>query len=270
MWIGPVGGLLEVRSPSVSPVEHAARSSFATTLGGRVVEQRAPARGRRAWQVGFPEATRPESYTVLRALVDGALGAGPWVWVEPWAAVVNLCTPEAAWLAVGTFTTSGVALPVGPQVGADGTWLPSSLSSDGSTVWVGLPAQGEHVQVPANVQVTGSVYVSGSSVSVVLRALDAAGVTLAEAGGIEAPSGLARVARTMVTPVGTSSVMFVISGEDQTVIAGPQVTLTPTAVPWAAGEGAYRVSVDGLSVSPLIAAPDLRIGPASFLVREVG
>lgn len=272
MWIGPYGGLLPVQCPRLLPVQRPDRSTYQATLAGRVFEQRDVARPRRQWQASLPDATRPAAYVGLRALLDGALGGGPWVWVEPWAASVNMLTPEAAWFGDGTWATAGSSLVTGPQTASDGTWLPASVSLDDVAIWAGLPAPEERIAVVPGQPLTATVYASTpGSISIVLRIVDASGATLTEATGVESPTGLERVTRTIAeVPAGAAGAMLVITSDSTGLVAGPQVTMTAAPVPYAAGEGARFVSLDGWSLTPLVAHEGFQVGPASVTVQEVG
>lgn len=260
-WIGPVGSLVRFRAVSSLDAEPASRSSLMVTLAGVVKEQRGP-RARRSWSVRLPSSTRAEEVAGLLALVDGLVGPPPWVWVDPWAAVTNLLTPAQSGLEAGTYSGGGSRL--GAATATDGTWLPVALGSGSEILW---PSPG--VPIPPGDWVTGAVYVQGSSPTVSLRFVSGAGATVGTAAAsIPSGTGLRRVTVSAVAPASAVRALLLVNSSSRT--AGAQITLTRAAVPYAHGEGADKVTIDGLSRSTLLASPDRRLHGVSFTVRELG
>lgn len=270
-YLGPLGRMIEFKCPSALEVSADPRSSFQTTMGGRVVEQRGP-RGRRTWQASLATAT-PEQVAGLEALMLGAMGSPPWVWVPPSARSVNGLTPTTSILAAGTYQAA--AIPGGPFVATDGVLVPATITM----VQVNSSFTGEQEGgrfygapvVPGQV-VTGSYYASGAGrMELVFR-------DLAHAELLVVPTQFApdfqRVSATAVAPAGAVQALLRFSAVTGPVRVGaPAITWTDTVQPWGIGRGCLKATADGLAESLQMAAlgsPGMNRSAYQFTVREVG
>ena len=111
MRLGPLGGLREIVTFPEVPVAAERASSSWTTLGGRVVTQRAPRRTR-SWSLDF-ERIPPADIAYLSALASGALPGPTYLYTEV-AAQTNLLPADVA--APGQMGVSGLLPPGGVGV----------------------------------------------------------------------------------------------------------------------------------------------------------
>lgn len=86
--IGPLGQMIEVRSPTSMPVSIDRPAASLTLANGQRATYRTP-RHSREWQWNIPFSTDDEIDDLL-ALEAGAYGPGPWRWYDPMAARTNM------------------------------------------------------------------------------------------------------------------------------------------------------------------------------------
>ncbi len=266
-YLGPVGSLASFKCPSAVSIDQTRPASYRTTLGGRVKAQRGPL-SRRQWSVDISTAT-PEQVANLHAMVEA--GIPPWVWVEPYAQVTNLLSPEQSVLMPGTFSGTGVL--EGGAVSVGGVMSPRSvLHATGGTVdfgyRTGVPDR--PVVVPG-VPVSVSAYVRGAGI-LGLSWRDWSGAVISEQTAAYSNAALARVSMANLTPpAGAATVRVWATGALQAAM--PALSWTPVLAPWSIGRGCNRAVVDGLSEAVQLAVidePSLRRSGISFTVREVG
>lgn len=268
-YIGPWGNLVEFQCPSAVEISMGSRSSFMTTLGGRVVEQRGPS-PRRSWQVGIGVA-KPHEIAGLEALLAGAYGAPPWAWISPDAAAQNMLMPAASRLDIGTYSSAG--MPSGSRTAVDGVRLARTISCvEGDWVFFGTRANGQGTPVRAGDVVTGSVYAEGSGLMRMVFFDEVGGWT----GSLskQLGEGLERHALSASVPTGSVEVAVRVDATEGIVVAGaPAITLTNAPVPWAVGKGCAKATVDGLDTTVLRAvrgSDAQNISRYAFTIRELG
>lgn len=268
-WVGPLGALVEFAeykgSLSVGP---ASRSSFKRTLGGTVFEQRGP-RGRRVWDVST--SADPAQAASFSALVDGAYGPPPWVWVDPLAAVTNLFSPEQALLSQGTYSTGTGITQGGAGFTADGIRYGRSVNALGANVSLHYrDLVVDRLPVLPGVPVTGSVYASGPAY-VRMSWLSEFGSVISSVSGQAGDGVMTRRTLTATPPAGAASVQVIVM--NPTALALPSLTWTPFANPWAAGKGCTRATIDGLSEDVEVVdsgRANNQWSSFSFTVQELG
>ena len=259
-FIGLPGALVPLSCPASEDVQGERSSSELVTFSGRRVVQLGP-RVRRSWSVGFG-AKHPRDYAVLDALTRWE---SPLSWVGALAQATNLLTPEQANLDHAGSAVMRGALDLGDLWVAQ--WVTGHSSSTVSVTGA-YP-----VPVRAGVPVTASAYVQradpATPVQAVLQFLDATGAVLS-AVTINGPAGagIQRASWTRTPPVGAAGFTFVI--RYAAVLAAPQVTWTPTAVPYAPGRGVNRVIVLPGSESPIVAHQSQVLTGAAYTIMEVG
>lgn len=272
-FLGPRGGLVEFKCPSAESLQFAERSSFRTTLGGRVVEQRGP-RPRRNWSVSVDTAT-PDQIAGLEALYL-LNPSGEWWFLPPDALSVNMLTPAESLLMPGTYQPA--ATEGGPSSADDGFRIPSTVLVPASTsAYLGVvdaASVRRGVPVIAGRTYTASAYGNGSggTVSMVFRNSSDATISTVNS----EPMTPARVRRqvTAVAPVGAVEVLLRFNAASTAVRFGaPALTAGPGLVGWGVGRGCRSVSVDGLGSAVTHAVQGvagLNLAHHSFTVQEVG
>jgi len=237
-------------------------------MGGLVKAQRGKV-SRRTWAVDVASAS-PAELASLAALLQG--GTPPWVYVDPYAQVTNLLTPEQSVLMPGTWDTS-VAFVEGGAVTVGAVTLPRSVSiNTANTIRFGYRA-GVKQSPPAipNVRVFASAYLRGSG-TLVLTFQDYSGASVGSSSLAYNTAGvMARVSVSGIPPAGTASVQFNASGCLQA--AGPAITWTDTLADWSVGRGCPQAVTEGLNEAVQIAVREadyLRRSQISFSVREIG
>lgn len=272
-WIGPLGALVEVRTPRGLAPSVARATTYRTTLGGVRKAHQAP-RALRQLAVDLSYST-PEQVATLAALVSGEYGPGPFWYVDPWAAVTNLLTPAASTLEPGSWTMTGTVVAAGavPLVGGGRAGRSLALASTADQVF--LPRRNgarDDVPVVPGRRVTASVYATGAAVSVRIQWVDTAGagISIATAVGSFAGPALGRVAVTATPPAGAAAMYVVAFGASR--IARPAVTWTDEARGWYPGQGMPRCLVSGLDTNVVLAHDDTAGQGAqhTFAVTEVG
>lgn len=270
-FIGAPGMLVPFNSPTGLTPSPAPRSIVKRTMQGIVKEQRLP-RGRREWSVDIGTAT-PTELAGLCALVDGFFGPPPWMWVDSWAQVTNLLSPEASLMSAGTYVGSvGAVSAGGGGAASDGALFGRSVSvSDGVLLLGYRDGFSDRFPVVPGLPTTGSFYASGLG-RARLDFHDVAGGLLAtEYGANEGGSMTRRSVSVPVVPEGAVTGQLRIAGH--TRVTMPAVTWTKTVMPWSIGKGCNRVTIDGLLEAVQFAVPDepnMQSSSASFIVKELG
>ena len=259
-YIGLPGALVPIACPTSEPRSDERAVSERVTFSGRRVVQMGP-RVRRTWSIDW-SAQHPRDYAVLDALTRWE---SPLSWVGALAQATNLLTPEQANLDHAGAAVMRGALDLGDLWVAQ--WATGHSSSTVSVTGA-YP-----VPVRAGVPVTASAYVQRADpakpVQAVLQFLDATGAVL-YAVTINGPAGagIQRASWTRTPPTGAAGMTLVI--RYAAVLAAPQVTWTPTAVPYAPGRGVNRVVVLPGSESPIVAHQSQVLTSAAYTIMEVG
>lgn len=272
-FLGPRGGLVEFKCPSAESVQFAERSSFRSTLGGRVVEQRGP-RPRRVWSVSVDAAT-PDQIAGLESLYL-LNPSGDWWFLPPDALSVNMLTPAESLLMPGTYQPA--ASEGGPSIADDGFRIPSTVLVPASTsAYLGI---GDSASVRRGVPViagrtyTASVYGNGSGGTVSMVFRNSSDVTISTVNSEPMTSARARRSVTAVAPVGAVEVLLRFNSASTAVRFGaPALTAGAGLTGWGVGRGCRSSSVDGLSAAVTHAVQGiagLNLADYSFTVQEVG
>lgn len=269
IYLGNLGRLVELKSPSSQSVAADDGYSFETTLEGRVKAQARTARPRQ-WSVDIGAAT-PADLANLLAFAGGEWGTGPFVWVSADAPVTNMLTPEVS--LCGPSAVYGTASAIGgPMVLGDGAMAGRSLvpTAPGSHVLIGAI----RAAVVSGQPVTGSAWVIGNTSTYARLAwYDAAGNLISDTRGtpIRVAGDPRRATVTGVPPAGAAGCLLSIYGAQQ--IARPAVTWTDTVFDWQPGEGCPKAVIHGLSKQLILALRNPSYGRysnASFTVTEMG
>lgn len=258
-FIGLPGALVEIRSPSQEITSSDRSVSEMVPFSGRRVVQLGR-RVRRSWSIDW-SAQHPQDYAVLDALTRWST---PLSWVGALAQATNLLTPGQALLE-----------HVSPVRGAleldEDLWVTQwAVGHSSSTVSV---TGASPVPVRAGVPLTISAYVQRSDPAVPVQLVfgfrDATGAVVFSTTRDSPPGAqLQRAVWGLTPPAG--SVELTVVFRYAAVLAAPQVTWTPGAVPWAPGRGVYRVVVLPGSESPLIAHSRQVLTSAAYTIMEVG
>jgi len=264
-WIGPAGSMVELlKSQAKVSGSRAARSTFRSTIGGRVKEQRTTGLGRRSWAVstGMLETSEAAAFSSLLLA-----GTPPWCWVTDAAARTNLLTPEQSLLLPGTWSGTGV-VEGGTVVAADGAVGIRSVAhtTGGQVEFVLRDGSSERPPVIAGVPATWSLYVRGAG-NLQLQFVDYAGSVLSTQNVAYSTGTVQRVSMTRTPPAGSARVRLWATGALQAAL--PSLSWTSAAVPWAVGAGCTRATVDGFDDSRVPASAGV-FANYDFEVREVG
>lgn len=274
-YIGPMGRLVKFKCPSGLEVTSEPRSSFRTTMGGRVVEQRGP-RGRRTWQASFATAT-PAEVAGLEALSMGVMGRPPWVWVPPDAMSVNALTPNESLLHSSVIGASVVPGPA--RTAADGFYSFSTVTIPaGQLTYVTERARsnGAARGVPVIPGELYTVSAYGAGTGGTLRALFRnAGGSLLVTPSAAFTGDFTRRSITWRAPAGATNVLLEAAAPSGAVLSfgAPSVTWTDAPQPWAVGRGCSSATVEGLEESLQLAvrgSESINRSAYSFNVRELG
>lgn len=267
--IGPWGQLIDFACPSAVDISQDQRSSFVTTLGGRVIEQRGLSH-RRSWQVGVGVG-RPGEMAELEALSSGAFGPPPWTWVSPDAAAQNMMTPGSSLLELDSLW--GDSIPMGSRVAVDGTLLPRTVGAlSGNWVDFGRRIVGHGTPVKPGDVITGSLYAEGpGTMTLIFRSEDGTWM-----GGHpeDLTARLERHHATATVPEGAIEAIVRLTSSTGTAVAGaPAITMTHKPMAWTVGKGCAKSTVDGFDTTVLRAvrgADSQSLSRYSFTVRELG
>ena len=242
--------------------------SLSRSLGGGIRARSRRARASRSWKVTIPKAF-PQDVINFREIVSSTLG--PYVWVDPWAQVTNVLTPEMSTL--GSLMTPAEGLP---QNG--GGWRLVGLDNQWAALTRSNPSKG-YVRVgPAPIPpaiagrpVTVSCWIASSTDAwVVLQWLDGSGNVVDSVYGntVTGLDGLRRSVATATPPWGAVACRIQVSNAE--VLARPAVTWTDKPVPWDVGNGALQVEISDVSRKVTRADSTYRLHDLSFTVTEVG
>lgn len=273
IYIGPLGGLVEVDCPSgLRTAADRPVSTRVTTSG--VVRQQVSRRASREWDVQWG-AARPEQIANLAALAAGEFGIGPFWFVDPWAQVTNLLAPAASTLESSppSGMTAGGPVDLADGSRAGRSWVVANPATIHHTSYVdGILSR---VPVVNGTPACGSVYASGSSVDVRLQWYDASSAFLSNtAWRSSAPGGqMVRCWQVGNPPVGAHSVSVQARGANR--FTRPAVTWTSFLTDWHVGQGAPSVAIPAsLSQDVILATRESRAGgrlaSVSTTIREVG
>lgn len=272
IYLGSLGRLVELKCPATQQVSNADRFSFEESLEGKVFAQARPV-GRRVWQLGTSDATTPKDIAAVQAFIDGAWGAGPFVFVSADAPVTNLLTPDAATCSPGNYTL-GVEAVVGdggPMLLPDGWAGRSYYRVSGGDLYFDRSFR---TPVISGVQVTGSAYVLGAGAVAQLTFYDASNkaIGLPVKSNIKGNAVVAvRSAVTALPPANAVSCKLSVSGF--TRAANPAITWTSQAFDWATGDGCAQAVIHASSRNLVMASNDPRGGRysnLSYTITEVG
>lgn len=262
-FIGGLGKLVEVPFSTSESESRAARVVESVTVAGVRRAQVLP-RSPRSWSVDMSHAS-PVEYAALEGFASGAWGGGPWHWVSVSAQLGNLLTPREAMLQDFVPATGLVA--AGPVRGADGGWVPRSLTNGNSATWT---MTFRSIPVVAGRSVTFSADVQGSAgLALAYDFRDAAGVQVLGGYGGSVGAAMARTSVT-VTPPATAISVRVGIRKEVAVMARPQVTWTDDPVEYSPGYGCRSAVVDGVSSELLTAGRNGMYSQVGFTVLEVG
>ena len=264
-FLGSLGRLQVVPFTASEQVSSEARYAEEFTVEGRRRVQARPV-SPRSWSVDVNGATAGE-LSALSAFAQGAWGNGPWHWVPVQAQRGNLLTPRESLLLDRAGVSGTLVQDAGPVRGADGSWVPRSVTVSASSGWVALARD---VPVLPGSPFTFSCDVQGGmtpgALWVVFR--DAAGGSVL-VGDASAPNaGMHRVSYTATVPAGAVSADVGVRASTLRA-ARPQVTWTDGPVPWSAGHGCRAAIVDGLSEDLLVANAYGTYSSVGFTVLEV-
>lgn len=267
-YIGPIGGLVPLWGVNSLSVSTERKSRELVTATGRRKVQRSPI-SRREWAVSTNTLAKPEELAGLQDLELSTIP--PWTWVDPYAQVTNMLSPEQSVLMPGTWSGSAF-LEGGSAVGSDGAYSARSISSGSpNTVGFGyLQGARDNTAALPGMPVTVSAYARGTGrIRIYFHSFS--GAEISNVSQSFTNLALSRVSITRTAPVGTTSVRFAL--ESVTRAAMPAITWSGSLLPWATGHGCNRVVVDGLAESITQAMSELngrRRASLSFTVREVG
>jgi hypothetical protein len=267
-YIGKLGALAPFHCPSDIGIESSRPSSEETTGNGRVVEYRAPA-SRRRWSADIGTAT-PGQIAGLQSVVQGS--KPPWVFVEPYAQVTNMLSPEQSVLDPGSWYGPGFS-EGGSAVAADGIFALRTLNHPtGGTVDFGYrKGVTDHPVVVSGVPVTWSAYLRGAGVlAVAFRNSSGGYIGVSETRGYS-HGALTRMDITRTPPAGAVSARVWATGATQAAL--PALSWTPAVGAWAIGRGCNRVTVRGFDEAVQLAVrdqPGLRRSSIRFTAIELG
>lgn len=263
-FLGVSGRLVAVRASDV-PVVRSARGSVVETLSGRRVAQFGRGRDHRVWTISRAALTAVE-WNTLELFASGVYGRGPFIWLDPWAAVTNaLSVDESLFIGWGGDSWDRVS---GVRTIADGygveTVVPVSLerATPGEASVEGVP-------VPPGVN-RFVVWVEGpgsSEVKVTVDVYDVSDVRVNTV-TVTAPTGAGWRRVVVDVPDGGATVAVSIGGA--VGVAGPQLvhgTVLPES--WVVGQRA-NVTVGDSSHAPLVTIPGHSYTGLSLTLTEVG
>lgn len=259
-YLGPLSSLVALPYVSTLATTSSRAAAERITLGGALRLQTARVQ-RRTWEVAIG-SLRPNEIGELLELLH--VGRPPWVWVDPWAQVTNLLTPDQSMLAAGSFQGTG-ELAGRMDLGEDGfaRW---SLRPGG---WIDI---GQKTPVEPGQMVSASAWVTGAKVKASLVWQHADG-QYEETRHVQSTSG-SKPRRVSISGKPRSTVRSVaLRIKDAESISRPAITWTPTPVQWHTGQGCSSAVVLELPQEILSAYREqrgLRSANTAFTVQEVG
>ncbi|CAM3460505.1 hypothetical protein [Stackebrandtia soli] len=215
--IGPLGAMVEVRSPrGPLPVTHTRPTSTVTLLSGLTVAQRAPEAGR-SWEWRIT-AGSPADVAGLIALEQGVYGPPPWRWYDKMAAALNMLPPMVAAAGLGPepwrhLADDASALAVTGPLVADGARFAASI---GPARILTVPVRDgapDPVPVIEGRPYTAAYWLADASGRIALVWVDADGI---EVGRDMSPFGTGRRTVTGTAPAGAAGVLVEIAVGDLT------------------------------------------------------
>ncbi|MBF6671604.1 hypothetical protein [Glutamicibacter sp. FBE19] len=257
--------MVGIKCPASQQVSFEERYSTETTLEGRVKAQARPV-GRRVWQGSLSEASTPADHAKLLAFIQGAWGAGPFVFVSADAPLVNMLTPADS-LCQDPFPGATNIYPGGPVQLDDGSWASASWASDG-TGSVNFNYQMSPV-TPGQV-ITGSAWVKGLGASARIYFYDANGNFLTVTGPVSTGTALSYTRAVITATVPTGAVGARVGVTSSVGATRPALTWTSTVQPWGVGEGCVSAVVHAASKDLTLATLGSVYSSLSFTVTEVG
>lgn len=265
IYLGTIGRMVGMKSPSSQQLGLDDRYSFETTLEGIRKGTVRPI-GRRSWALQTSDATTPAEQASLMGFALGEWGPGPFCFVSADAPVTNLLSPHAS-LAMETIGSEvSVGGPV--ELGSDGVAGASLNRASAGGIFFGA----DFVPVLAETPVAGSAWVQGEDPKVALYWYDASLSFLsASTSPGHSSAGMKRESVTAVPPANAVACRLVALGT--IVAARPAITWTSDPFSWAAGEGCPRAVLHGVSKGLVMASADPRGGRyanMSYTVTEVG
>lgn len=225
-------------------------------------------RALRSWKVSIPDATVAD-IKPLRTLLASTLP--PYVWVDPWAQVTNLLTPEQSVLGSTTpqLPMAGSYYIAGSDLRGWASYRPNPGAAGGA---LGAVTIGPAPCPPwwAGRKVTASALLAtnrGGGANAVLEYLDGTGNVLADGGTVNGNyvtgmDGLRRSVATGSVPFGAAACRVRVRYAE--LIAEPQITWTDIPVDYDVGNGALQVVVHNQSRSLQWSVP----GPDAALRRQ--
>lgn len=270
-YLGMLGRLVPIYSNPTMDVSGDEAYAFTKTLEGRVKAQVRPV-SRRSWELSA-RAASPTDVGTLNGFASGEWGMGPFVWVAPGAASVNLLTPEVARCGPQAVFSPTVSRAGPMSLGVDG-WAGSSLTTSDptATLWVG--ATKAPVPVIPGQPVTASAYMLGAGAKVRLHWYMGDG-SLASQVVTSSGSGMAgtpqRLHVTAIPPAG--AVSCTMSTTRALQIARPAITWTDKLFPWGDGQGCLNAVVSSIGSTVQAASlrdPGSNYSDMKFTITEVG
>lgn len=268
-FIGPLGGLIEATQwEEQQSVSTGAAPSFFTGLDGARTALVQPVIGRvmREWDVSMSGA-RPEQAAAFQALAMGAMGAGPFRFVDPLAQVTNVLTLRQSLLDPETLPRKVMpSRTVVPGLGS----MPAALVDANTVAYL----FGETPVVPGTPVTVSAWAVSPAPVNITAQCLTTDGSWTGNRSRTQ--SGLTSGGWLSVTVTPNDSAAKVslrIEASAPVVVACPSISWTRQPMTWSPGRGANAVVVHGLKESFSRASPHAG-GPRrldySATVTEVG
>lgn len=268
-FLGPVGGLERVASPTSEPVEEGPRYVTQTAMSGRKTAQRLP-RQKRVWTC--TEGTiRPEDAAILEWLAAGGGydQSNGYVWYPSYSLVTNMLTPAEAFMEDGAWTGGD---PGGGGNAEDARYLASETGDEGSAFELARP-----FPVPASSPVAVSAYVSthlAQTARLEVTELDPEGATIGppHVSTVPADTHALRAAVTFTSSVRTVALRIRVVGALMRTM--PAITLTREVQPWASGRGCAHAFVMLTGEDPQLAAETptnwARRHGRTFTIQELG
>lgn len=272
-YLGSKGALVGFKCPSAVDISKPRQVSYKRTLGGRVKAQYGPT-VRREWQVGI-ETSTPAEVAALQGLSGFMFGPPPWVWIDPWAQVTNLLTPEQSMPGVsnpGTWfgdVVAGGAVTI-PGLGR----ITESLVGAGPVTFPYYGGAHDRIPVVPGQPLTVAVYGSGTGTGTVTVGLfDANGAGINTYSTNYSIDGTMRRYKHTMASVPNGAATAYIRATGFATVALPSATWTKDLADWSPGNGCRSAIVEGLSESVQLAVREvagLRRSGLSFTVKEVG
>lgn len=268
-FIGPLGGLIEATQwEEKQSVSTGTAPSFFTGLDGSRTAFVQPPIGRnmREWDVSMSDA-HPEQAAAFQALAMGAMGVGPFVFVDPLAQVTNVLTPRQSLLSPETLPGYVTASrTVVPGLGE----MPAAIVNANTAAYLFR----ETPVVPGTPVTVSAWVVSTAPVKITAQCMRVDGSWTNNSSSTQQGLESGGWVSTTVTPAfSAAKVDLRIQAAAPVVVACPSISWTRQPGGWSPGRGANAVVVHGLKESFSRASPHAG-GPRrldySATVTEVG